>query len=103
MGTARSAQLALERAAEVERKQLTSHKERELRRKQEVYEAQLSALKGQSESERDAILRELNEEQKRLNVVADQRLEIARLRKADDGEVQIEENGAGKARKGSIR
>ena len=103
MGTARSAQLARERAAEVERQQLTSHKERELRRKQEVYEAQLSALKGQYESERDAILSELNEEQKRLNVVADQRLEIARLRKADDGEVQIEENGARKARKGSIR
>jgi circadian clock protein KaiC len=103
MGTARANQRARERAAELERQQVTARKERELRRKQEVYEAQLSALKGQYESERDVILTELDEEQKRLTVVADQRLEIARLRQADDGEVQMEENGARKARKGSIR
>ncbi|HEX6715546.1 MAG TPA: circadian clock protein KaiC [Pyrinomonadaceae bacterium] len=103
MGTARANQLARERAAQVERQQLTALKERELRRKQEVYEAQLSALKGQYESDRDAILKALAEEQKRLKVVADQRLEIARLGQADDGEVQLEENGARKARKGSLR
>ena len=103
MGTARSSQLARERAAEVERHQATARKQRELRRKQELYEAQLQALKGQYESERDAILKELDEEQSRLRLAADQRLEIARLRKADSREMQIDENGARKARKGAAR
>jgi circadian clock protein KaiC len=100
MGSARSTQLAREKAAAVEREQLNSRKQRELRRKQEIYEAKLQALKGQYESERDAILKELDEEQNRLRTAADQRREIARLRKADDG-TQIDENGARKARKGA--
>jgi circadian clock protein KaiC len=106
MGSARSSQLAREKAAEVERQLVTAHKERELRRKQQLYEAQLVALKGQYETERDAILRDLDEEKKRLEVVAAQRREIARLRKVDDGrsnEVRIQENGAKKARKGTAR
>ncbi len=103
MGSARSSQLAHERAAEVERQQSTARKQRELRRKQELYEAQLQALRGQYESERDAILKELDEEQTRLRFAADQRLEIARLRKADGSGMQIDENGARKARKGAAR
>ena len=103
MGSARSSQLAREKAAEVERQQLAARKQRELRRKQELYEAQLQALKGQYESERDAILKELDEEQSRLRLAADQRLEIARLRKADNSGVRINENGARKARKGAAR
>lgn len=103
MGTARSSQLARETAAEVERRLATERKERELRRKQELYEAQLLALKGQYEAERDAILRDLDEEQRRLKVVADQRLEIARLRRADKSGVPVDENGARKARKGTVR
>lgn len=107
MGSARFSQLARERAAQLERQQARSRKERELRRKQELYEAQLVALKGQYESERDAILKELEEEKNRLKVADDQRLEIARLRHADNGEVQSEEqileNGAKKTRKGTRR
>jgi circadian clock protein KaiC len=103
MGTARSSQLARESAAEVERRQATERKERELRRKKELYEAQLIALKGQYEAERDALLRELDEEQARLKMAADQRLEIARLRRADRGEVPVNENGSKKARKGTAR
>ena len=103
MGSARSSQIARERAAEIDRQQLTARKERELRRKQELYEAQLKALKGQYEAERDAILTELDEEKKRQRLMADQRLEIARLRKADNGEVQLQENGARKARRGTVR
>lgn len=101
MGSARSSQMAREKASEVERHQSTTRKQRELRRKQEVYEAQLTMLKGQYEAERDAILKELEDEQTRLKVIADQRLEIARLRKADNGGVQPQENGARKARKGT--
>lgn len=105
MGSARSSQLARERALEIERKQATARKERELRRKEELYEAQLVALRGQYETERDAILRELEEEKGRLEGLAAQRREIARLRRADDGErrIQLEENGARKARKGAGR
>jgi circadian clock protein KaiC len=100
MGSARSSQLAREKAAEVERQQITARKQGELRRKQQLYEAQLQALKGQFESERDAILKELDEEQTRVKSVADQRLEIARLRKADNSGMQIDKNGARRARKG---
>jgi circadian clock protein KaiC len=103
MGSARSSQLAREKAAETERQQVTARKQRELRRMQELYEAQLQALKGQYETERDAILKELDEEQTRLKTVADQRLEMARLRKADRSGMQIDENGARKARKGAAR
>jgi circadian clock protein KaiC len=103
MGTARSNQLAREKTAEMERDQVSARKQRELRRRQDIYEAQLQAMKAQYESERDAILRELDEEQKRFQIAADQRREIARLRRADTGEVQIEENGARKARKGAVR
>jgi circadian clock protein KaiC len=106
MGSARSSQLARERAAELERQLATSHKERELRHKQDLYEAQLIALKGQYETERDAILRDLDEEKKRLEFAAAQRLEIARLRRADNSsnnDVRIQENGAKRARKGTVR
>ena len=103
MGSARSSQLARESAAQVERRLATEHKEQELRRKQELYEAQLIALKGQYESERDVILLELEEAKHRERVIADQRLEIARLRRADSDGVQPQENGARKARKGAAR
>jgi len=106
MGSARSSQLAVEKAAEVERQHATARKEGELRRKQELYEAQLVALRGQYESERDAILSELDDEQQRLQLVVAQRREIARLRQADNSDnnkVQIQENGAKKARKGTVR
>jgi circadian clock protein KaiC len=103
LGSARSSQLARDKVAQVERQLATERKERELRRKQQLYEAQLITLKGQYETERDVILRELDEEQKRLQMMSDQRLEIARLRQADNGGSQIEENGTRKARKGSPR
>ena len=103
MGSARSSQVAREKAAEVDRKQVMERKQRELRRKQELYEVQLIALKSQYETERDTILRELEEEKQRQEVVAVQRLEIARLRQADNGEVQMQGNGARKSRKGTAR
>ena len=103
MGSARSSQVAREKAAEVDRKLVMERKQRELRRKQELYEAQLIALKSQYETERDTILRELEEEKQRQQVVAVQRLEIARLRQADNGEVQMQGNGARKSRKGTAR
>ncbi len=102
MGSARSSQVAREKAADADRKFALERKQRELRRKQELYEAQLIALKGQYETERDAILRELEQEKQRQKEAADQRLAIARLRRADNGEVQLEGNGVRKSRKGAV-
>jgi RecA-superfamily ATPases implicated in signal transduction len=106
MGSARSSQVARERATEIERQHETARKERELQHKQELYEAQLIALRGQYETERDAILRDLEDEKNKLEVIASERREIARLRQADNSDnerVQIQENGAKRARKGTAR
>ena len=102
MGSARATQAAREGAAAVDREQSRARKQRELQRKQELYEAQLMALKHQFDSERDAILREIDEDQRRESVAATQRLEIARLRHADVS-VEVDENGSRKSRKGIVR
>jgi circadian clock protein KaiC len=85
MGSARAAQLSRETAAQINRKQATRRKERELKRRQEVYEAQLAALTAQYESERGAMLKSLEEDQIREKYVAKERVEMARLRRADNG------------------
>ncbi|HXQ71315.1 MAG TPA: circadian clock protein KaiC [Pyrinomonadaceae bacterium] len=102
MGSARAAQTARESAAVVDREQARQRKQRELQRRQELYEAQSVALRNQFETERDSLLRELEEEQKRESVAATQRIEMARLRHADIN-VDLEENGATKSRKGTGR
>lgn len=103
MGSARSAQVAREKVAEMERRLVMESKQKELRRKQGLYEAQLLALKEQYETERESILRELHTEQQREKAVDSQRMEMARLRQADNDGVPIEENGARKARKGAAK
>lgn len=100
MGSARAAQAARESAALVDRDQARQRKERELQRKQQVYEAQMVALRSQYETDRDAILRELEEDHNRETIAATQRMEMARLRHADIN-VDVEENGARKSRKGT--
>jgi len=102
MGSARAVQTAREAALVGERETAREHKQRELERKQELYEAQLVALRSQFESEREAILKEIEEDQKREGLFASQRVEMARLRHADIP-VDVEGNGARKARKGSKR
>jgi circadian clock protein KaiC len=103
MGSARASQIARESAAEAERRQATERKERELERKRELYEAQVVALKSQYEAEREVLLRELDEDKRREEVIGSDRVKIARLRHADDSPVQLDENGARKPRKGSAR
>ena len=93
MGSARVAQTAREAAMSVEREDVRQRKQRELRRKQQLYEAQLVSLKSQYESERDALMKELEEEEKRENIAATQRVQMARMRHADIG-VEVEENGS---------
>jgi circadian clock protein KaiC len=103
MGSARASQTAREHVGTVERERARQLKERELQRKQELYEAQLLALRHHFEVNRDAILRELEEDQTRDSVEATQRIEMARLRHADIA-VEVEENGSRKkTRKGTVR
>ena len=103
MGSARASQTARERAGTLAREQARQRKQRELQRKQELYEAQLLALRHQFEADRDAILRELEEDHSRESVEATQRIEMARLRRADIA-VEVEENGSRKkSRKGTVR
>lgn len=84
MGSARASQLVRERIAEADQRLEMERKERELHRKKEIFEAQVATLKGQFESERDAILRELDEAKQREKAMADQHLGITRLRQADN-------------------
>jgi circadian clock protein KaiC len=102
MGSARAAQSAREKVAMLEREESRQRKQRELQRKQQLYEAQLVLLKSQYESERDMLLKQLEEEQNRETVAATQRVEMARMRRADIP-VEVEENGAKKSRKGTAR
>jgi len=103
MGSARANQTAREMAATIEREHARQRKQLELRRKQELYEAQVMALKHQFESDRDAILREIDEDQKRESVAATHRIEMARLRHADMN-VEVDENGSRKrSTKGNVR
>jgi circadian clock protein KaiC len=100
MGSARASQTAREAAAEVTRHQSRKRKEVELKRQQRLYEAQLAALKGQFETERDILLKEMEEDEMRETVVNNERIEMARLRRADV-KADVEANGARqKAQKG---
>ena len=100
MGSARVSQTARETSATRDREHGRKRKERELQRKQELYEAQLAALRGQYETERDALVREIEEDQRRESTVATQRIEMARLRHAD-ATLNVAGNGARKSRKGT--
>lgn len=102
MGSARAAQAAQEAGAITLREEARQRKQRELERRQNLYEAQLLALKSQYESERDTILKELKEDESRERVIANQRVEMGRLRHADTA-VEVDGQGARKARKGTVR
>lgn len=102
MGSARAIQSARESAELLAREQFRERKQRELQHKQQLYEAQLAALRSQFETERDLILRELDEDQKRESTAATQRMEMARLRRADVS-VDLQGNGARKSRKGTAK
>ena len=102
MGSARVAQTSRESAAALEREQSRERKQRELRRKQQLYEAQLVALKSQFDSERDALLKELEQDENRENAAATQRIEMARRRHADMAG-EVEENGSRKSTKGTAK
>jgi circadian clock protein KaiC len=86
-GAARSAQEAHDRAEAARRSQDVERKQREMARKEKLVEAQIAALRAEFESEREELLRIIGQEKLREEVLSEQRMNIAQMRKAD----QIEE------------
>lgn len=82
-GTARAAQEARERADETSSRQETERKLREIERRRKVREAQIAALRAESESDEEEAKRLLQEENLRDAAAAKERERIAHLRKAD--------------------
>lgn len=52
-------------------------------RKERIVEAQIAALRGAFESEREELLRIIEEEKLQEKVLSEQRMKIARMRKVD--------------------
>jgi circadian clock protein KaiC len=85
-GATRSAQEAHDRAEAARRRQEVERKHREMDRKEKLIEAQITALRAEFESEREELLRLIEQENLREEVLSEQRLEIARMRQADQVE-----------------
>jgi circadian clock protein KaiC len=92
-GSARLAQEAREQAASVARREEVGRKQRELERKRQALEARIAALRLESEAEEEELQRGIAREQVREERLAQDRADMARSRKADNGE------GSARARK----
>jgi circadian clock protein KaiC len=82
-GSARMAQEASERAAEVARSQDTQRRKAELHRKQQAFEAQVALLRAEFEQERDRLMSEISVQNLREQTLAEERTAMARSRFAD--------------------
>jgi circadian clock protein KaiC len=84
-GSARLAQEARERAAAVARRQDIERKQRELEGKRKTVAAQIAALEASFAAEQDEVQTLLAEGQARERLLAQDRLDMARQRRADNG------------------
>jgi circadian clock protein KaiC len=82
-GTARVAQEAQEKAAELVRKEEIERKKRELERKRKAIEAQIAALRSEFEAAQEEVDKLTRQEEINEKVLAEERTEMMRLRKAD--------------------
>jgi circadian clock protein KaiC len=82
-GSARLAQEAIERAADLIRQQERARRQTELERKRRAFEAQVALLKAEFEQERDRITSEISIENLREQRLADDRAAMASSRQAD--------------------
>ena len=82
-GSARTVQEAQEAAKAVLREQETEDRKRELERKRQTVETQIATLRAEFEAEQSAILETIEQDRARARVLADERSQIARLRRAD--------------------
>lgn len=82
-GAARISQEAKEKVAEIIRIEEIERKKRELERKRVVLESQVTALRSESEAAQDEVNKLTQQEEMQDKVIAGDRTEMRRLRKAD--------------------
>jgi circadian clock protein KaiC len=85
-GALRAAQEAKERAQALELQQEIQRMQRELARERQALEARIALLRSEFEAREDNLERSISQAQSRKNVLAEERMEIARLRKADEAD-----------------
>ena len=83
-GALRAAQEAKERAQALEHEQEIQRMQRELARERQALEAKISLLRSEFEAREDSLERAISQAESREDVLAKERMEIARLRKADE-------------------
>jgi circadian clock protein KaiC len=83
-GALRAAQEAKERAQALENEQEIQRMQRELARERQALEAKISLLRSEFEAREDSLQRAISQAESREAVLAEERKEIARLRKADE-------------------
>jgi len=86
-GALRAAQEAKERAQALEHEQEIQRMQRELARERQALEAKISLLRSEFEAREDSLERSISQAQSRKDVLAEERMEIARLRKADEADL----------------
>ncbi len=82
-GSARMAQEAQEKAAELMRREEIERKKRELERKSATVEAQITALRSEFEAAQEEVNKLIQQEEMQEKALAGDRAEMMRLRKAD--------------------
>ncbi len=85
-GALRAAQEAKERAQALELQQEIQRTQRELARERQALEARIALLRSEFEAREDSLERSISQAQSRKDVLAEERMEIARLRKADEAD-----------------
>jgi circadian clock protein KaiC len=85
-GALRAAQEAKERAQALELQQEIQRMQRELARERQALEARIALLRSEFEAREDSLERSISQAQSRKDVLAEERMEIARLRKADEAD-----------------
>lgn len=82
-GSARLAQQAREKAAELSRRQETEQRRKELERKRAAVESQIALLQAQFREDEDKLLREIQQDEDRELCLAEGEAEMSKLRKVD--------------------
>ena len=83
-GALRAAQEAKERAQALEHEQEIQRMQRELARERQALDAKISLLRSEFEAREDSLQRAISQAESREGVLAEERRDIARLRKADE-------------------
>jgi circadian clock protein KaiC len=83
-GAMRAAQEAKDRAQALEQEQEIQRLQKELARERQALDAKISLLRSELEAREDSLKMAISQAESRVNVLAEERMEIARLRKADE-------------------